>query len=45
MALTWQLDVEPVIAGAAKQSTAPHEERMDCFVAYAPRNDRIESPP
>src|SRR5882672_4598989 len=28
-----------VIASAAKQSMAPHKERMDCFVASAPRND------
>src|SRR5260221_13345324 len=28
-----------VIASEAKQSIPPHQERMDCFVAYAPRND------
>jgi hypothetical protein len=28
-----------VIASEAKQSMAPREERMDCFVARAPRND------
>ena len=28
-----------VIASEAKQSIAPHKERMDCFVASAPRND------
>ena len=32
----WML---PVIASEAKQSTSPHGERLDCFVAYAPRND------
>jgi hypothetical protein len=31
--------VSSVIASEAKQSISPHEERMDCFVAYAPRND------
>jgi hypothetical protein len=29
----------PVIASEAKQSIAPQKERMDCFVAVAPRND------
>ena len=33
------LDVTAVIASAAKQSMAPHNGEMDCFVAYAPRND------
>ena len=28
-----------VIASAAKQSMPPSKERMDCFVAYAPRSD------
>jgi hypothetical protein len=28
-----------VIASSAKQSMAQHKERMDCFVATAPRND------
>jgi hypothetical protein len=28
-----------VIASEAKQSIAPQKERMDCFVASAPRND------
>jgi hypothetical protein len=28
-----------VIASEAKQSIPPHEERMDCFVASASRND------
>jgi hypothetical protein len=32
-----------VIASEAKQSIEPHEERMDCFVADAPRNDGIVS--
>jgi hypothetical protein len=27
------------MTGSAKQSIAPHKERMDCFVASAPRND------
>jgi len=27
------------MASEAKQSIPPHEERMDCFVASAPRND------
>src|SRR5882757_2865579 len=27
-----------VIASEAKQSISPRKERMDCFVAYAPRN-------
>ena len=31
--------VEFVIASVAKQSIYPSEERMDCFVASAPRND------
>jgi hypothetical protein len=31
--------VSTVIASAAKQSIAPRKERMDCFVAHAPRND------
>jgi hypothetical protein len=30
-----------VIASEAKQSMSPHEERMDCFVARAPRNDEV----
>jgi hypothetical protein len=30
---------ETVIAGAAKQSISPRKERVDCFVAFAPRND------
>ena len=29
----------PVIASEAKQSIARRKERMDCFVASAPRND------
>ena len=28
-----------VIASEAKQSIPPRKERMDCFVASAPRND------
>src|ERR1700726_1122144 len=32
-----------VIASEAKQSIAPRKERMDCFVAYAPRNDGCNS--
>jgi hypothetical protein len=32
-------NVEIVIASEAKQSILPNEERMDCFVASAPRND------
>ena len=28
-----------VIASEAKQSILPHEEKLDCFVANAPRND------
>src|SRR5882724_12570599 len=28
-----------VIASEAKQSISPSKERMDCFVARAPRND------
>jgi hypothetical protein len=31
-----------VIASAAKQSMAPREERVDCFVARAPRNDEVD---
>jgi hypothetical protein len=31
-----------VIASAAKQSIAPHKGKMDCFVAFAPRNDENE---
>src|SRR5882757_9127421 len=27
------------MTGSAKQSIVPREERMDCFVAFAPRND------
>jgi hypothetical protein len=34
----------PVIASAAKQSMAPRKERMDCFVASAPRNDGSRLP-
>jgi hypothetical protein len=30
---------QTVIASAAKQSISPRKGRMDCFVAYAPRND------
>jgi hypothetical protein len=30
---------ETVIASAAKQSIDQRKERVDCFVAYAPRND------
>jgi hypothetical protein len=26
------------MTGSAKQSISPHKERMDCFVAGAPRN-------
>src|SRR6266404_4765749 len=33
------LSLAPVIASEAKQSISPRKERMDCFVAYAPRND------
>jgi hypothetical protein len=32
---------EAVIASEAKQSIAP-QKRMDCFVAYAPRNDEAD---
>jgi hypothetical protein len=31
-------DTNPVIASEAKQSSS-QEERLDCFVARAPRND------
>jgi hypothetical protein len=31
-----------VIASEAKQSMLPTKERMDCFVAFAPRNDEKE---
>jgi hypothetical protein len=31
--------VSAVIASEAKQSIAPRNERIDCFVATAPRND------
>jgi hypothetical protein len=31
--------LETVIASEATQSMPRHEERMDCFVASAPRND------
>src|SRR6188474_705350 len=30
-----------VIASGAKQSIAQQQERMDCFVADAPRNDEV----
>ena len=33
------LILETVIASEAKQSISPRKERMDCFVAVAPRND------
>jgi hypothetical protein len=33
-----------VIASSAKQSRG-HEERLDCFVARAPRNDGVKFPP
>src|ERR1700676_1339798 len=33
-----------VIASEAKQSIAPHKERMDCFVRFAPRNDGCSLP-
>jgi hypothetical protein len=33
-----------VIANEAKQSIAPHKERMDCFVRFAPRNDGCSLP-
>src|SRR5258707_6380006 len=29
------------MTGSAKQSIAPRKERMDCFVADAPRNDGL----
>src|SRR5882757_11558405 len=29
------------MTGSAKQSIAPRKERMDCFVANAPRNDAL----
>src|SRR6267154_2135274 len=32
------------MTGSAKQSIDPREERMDCFVASAPRNDELEQP-
>jgi hypothetical protein len=28
-----------VIASEAKQSISPQARKLDCFVAYAPRND------
>ena len=31
--------IHVIAAGDAKQSMLQHRERMDCFVAYAPRND------
>src|SRR4051812_16321475 len=34
-----------VIASEAKQSIARHKERMDCFVARAPRNDDESAAP
>jgi hypothetical protein len=36
--LVWSCTIN-VIASEAKQSIAPRKERMDCFVARAPRND------
>ena len=32
-------EILTVIASEAKQSISPRQERMDCFVASAPRND------
>jgi hypothetical protein len=29
----------PSLRASAKQSMPQHKERMDCFVAFAPRND------
>jgi len=34
-----KVSVGAVIASEAKQSITQRKERMDCFVAYAPRND------
>ncbi|MBT1516802.1 hypothetical protein KIP88_41080 [Bradyrhizobium sp. SRL28] len=34
-----RLPLASVIASEAKQSMAPSKEGMDCFVAFAPRND------
>src|SRR5579872_5008419 len=39
-----QLPSVTVIASEAKQSMAPREEGLDCFVASAPRNDEFEDP-
>jgi hypothetical protein len=33
-----------VIASEANQSMSPRKERMDCFVASAPRNDGLGTP-
>jgi hypothetical protein len=35
-------DISSVIANEAKQSRAAQDHRLDCFVAYAPRNDSSE---
>jgi hypothetical protein len=31
------------MTGSAKQSISQRKERMDCFVARAPRNDAVKS--
>jgi hypothetical protein len=36
-------DISSVIASEAKQSIAATERKVDCFVAYAPRNDGIKT--
>jgi hypothetical protein len=33
------------IASEAKQSISQREERMDCFAAFAPRNDGVSDKP
>jgi hypothetical protein len=38
IASQWGRECAPV---DAKQSIMPHKERMDCFVARAPRNDDL----
>jgi hypothetical protein len=35
----------PSLRAQAKQSISPRQERMDCFVAIAPRNDDVERAP
>ncbi len=39
LVLNYARRFHPVIASEAKQSIVPQKERMDCFVACAPRND------